>query len=68
MPLYELDGEGPDHEKWFEATVSVGGEVVGTGGGRSKKQAEQAAAEQAWHTMAASPEALDEIVNGGADA
>ena len=36
--------EGPDHAKRFHATVAVGGERRGTGEGRSKKQAEQAAA------------------------
>ncbi len=42
---YEEIGEtGPDHEKIFRFVVKVNGEVVGTGEGRSKKEAEQAAA------------------------
>ena len=45
---YELVGEsGPDHDKLFSVEVSLNGTVVGVGKGRSKKKAEQAAAEQA---------------------
>lgn len=45
---YELTGEsGPDHDKVFAVEVLVNGSVVGVGQGRSKKRAEQAAAEQA---------------------
>jgi ribonuclease-3 len=43
-PRYIVRGEGPDHAKRFFATVLVGGEALGDGEGRSKKQAEQAAA------------------------
>lgn len=46
-PEYEVEGEGPDHDKRFTATVSVDGEVRGRGSGRSKKEAEQAAARAA---------------------
>ena len=46
-PVYELGAEGPDHEKRFSARVSIDGTVVGEGGGRSKKGAEQAAARAA---------------------
>lgn len=45
---YELTGQsGPDHDKVFEVDVLLNGMVVGHGQGRSKKKAEQAAAEQA---------------------
>ena len=45
---YELTGEsGPDHDKTFAVNVLVNETVVGSGTGRSKKKAEQAAAEQA---------------------
>ena len=45
---YELVGSsGPDHAKVFEARVTVNGEPVGSGTGRSKKEAEQAAARSA---------------------
>ncbi|MFM2077372.1 MAG: hypothetical protein RJA49_1262, partial [Actinomycetota bacterium] len=44
---------GPDHDKRFVATVIVQGVAVGEGEGRSKKTAEQAAAEQAWLALTA---------------
>lgn len=45
---YHLTGEtGPDHDKHFTVEVSLNGQVVGAGDGRSKKRAEQAAAEAA---------------------
>lgn len=47
-PLYELSETGPDHDKWFTATVLIDGQAHGTGEGRSKKLAQQAAAENAW--------------------
>lgn len=40
------DEEGPDHAKTFEVVISIGGEVYGMGKGRSKKEAEQRAAEE----------------------
>ena len=43
-----MTGEsGPDHDKQFFADVRLNGEVVGSGSGRSKKAAEQAAAHAA---------------------
>ena len=50
-PVYVLSDTGPDHDKWFSATVIVAGQSVGYGEGRSKKTAEQAAAEQAWMAL-----------------
>jgi ribonuclease-3 len=45
---YAVVGEsGPAHRRTFEVEATVGGESVGTGAGRSKKAAEQMAAEQA---------------------
>jgi ribonuclease-3 len=45
---YEVTGEsGPPHDRVFEVDASVNGQVLGHGSGRSKKAAEQAAAEQA---------------------
>ncbi len=52
-PEYRLIESGPDHEKSFDAAVLVGNEMLGQGAGRSKKEAEQAAAEQAWVELAA---------------
>lgn len=47
-PLYRVTAEeGPDHAKNFHVEVIVGEEVVGSGVGRSKKQAEQQAAKVA---------------------
>jgi ribonuclease-3 len=47
-PTYVLTGEhGPDHAKLFNVTVEIGGEGVSSGEGRSKKEAEQQAAERA---------------------
>jgi ribonuclease-3 len=51
LPRYEVHGEGPDHAKSFTATVSLRGRLMGTGQGRSKKQAEQAAAREAWELL-----------------
>jgi len=51
LPRYQVRAEGPDHSKRFFATVRVGGEVRGEGEGRSKKQAEQAAACVAWENL-----------------
>jgi ribonuclease-3 len=36
--------EGPDHNKMFTVNLEVNGKVIGTGQGRSKAKAEQAAA------------------------
>ncbi len=46
-PLYVVTEEGPDHAKRFFARVHIDGRVLGHGEGRSKKQAEQAAARMA---------------------
>jgi ribonuclease-3 len=43
--VYRVTDEGPDHEKTFHATVFVGERELGSGVGRSKKAAEQIAAE-----------------------
>jgi ribonuclease-3 len=48
LPRYTVEEEGPDHAKRFRASVQVGGRLRGQGEGRSKKQAEQAAARMAW--------------------
>jgi ribonuclease-3 len=48
VPEYHVEESGPDHQKTFRATVGVGGVEYGRGEGRSKKEAEQQAAEAAW--------------------
>lgn len=42
---YKVEDEGPDHDKVFFATVFVGDRELGYGEGKSKKAAEQIAAE-----------------------
>lgn len=51
LPVYSVTDTGPDHAKHFRATVSIAGEERGQGEGRSKKQAEQAAAQVAWQSL-----------------
>lgn len=51
VPRYQVRSEGPDHAKRFYATVTIRGSVYGHGQGRSKKQAEQAAARVAWRAL-----------------
>uniref|UniRef100_UPI001F595CDD ribonuclease III n=1 Tax=Anaeromyxobacter sp. SG17 TaxID=2925405 RepID=UPI001F595CDD len=52
-PRYRVVGEhGPDHSKTFEVETDLRGEVVGKGAGRSKKDAEQAAAKLALDLLA----------------
>lgn len=47
-PSYQVISEkGPDHDKIFTISVSIGQEVIATGLGKSKQQAQQAAAETA---------------------
>jgi ribonuclease-3 len=51
VPRYAVTDDGPDHAKRFFAQVKVGGSVRGLGEGRSKKQAEAAAARAAWEAL-----------------
>jgi ribonuclease-3 len=51
VPEYYVEESGPDHQKSFRAVVRVGGRVYGSGTGRSKKEAEQHAAEAAWSAI-----------------
>jgi ribonuclease-3 len=53
VPTYDVADDGPDHAKSFVATVTLDGHRLGQGEGRSKKQAEQAAARDAWDHLAA---------------
>jgi len=50
-PRYTVRDEGPDHAKSFFATVQVDGVQSGEGQGRSKKEAEQAAAWVAYRSL-----------------
>jgi len=51
-PEYAVEGSGPDHERWFVATATVG-HFVGSGEGSSKKVAEHGAAEAAFEAITA---------------
>ena len=51
VPEYDVTERGPDHEKTFTAEARVAGVVRGAGQGRSKKEAEQQAAEHAWRAI-----------------
>lgn len=42
---------GPDHNKTFRVEVTINSNIVGKGEGKSKKDAEQAAAKEALHLM-----------------
>jgi ribonuclease-3 len=48
LPRYEIQlASGPEHDKSFEVGVRIGGEILGVGRGKSKKKAEQDAAQKA---------------------
>ncbi len=51
-PIYAVSASGPDHDRRFTATVTVG-DVSKTGEGTSKKTAEMAAALSVWRTLSA---------------
>ena len=60
VPHYEVEGSGPDHARRYLATVYVAGQRLGTGEGRSKKDAEQMAAQVACGSL--------EVERGGGNA
>jgi ribonuclease III len=51
VPEYIVTEDGPDHAKTFTASARVAGVDYGAGTGRSKKEAEQQAAETAWSSL-----------------
>ncbi|HET9001320.1 MAG TPA: ribonuclease III [bacterium] len=52
LPRYRITGQrGPEHDRAFVAIVEVNGRVLGEGRGRSKKEAEQVAAQRALETL-----------------
>lgn len=55
-PVYAVEGTGPDHDRHFSAVVAVDGVDYGTGEGRSKKEAEQAAAQVALDALSSGRE------------
>lgn len=67
VPEYVITDDGPDHAKTFTARVRVAERLHGHGVGRSKKEAEQQAAESAYRTLSAelpkvAPRAAPQIV------
>jgi ribonuclease III len=78
VPEYVIEDDGPDHMKTFTAQVRVAERLYGNGIGRSKKEAEQAAAETAYGEIAgtlgiedpidaAVGAAVEEAADGAAD-
>ncbi|MGQ0802296.1 MAG: ribonuclease III [Actinomycetota bacterium] len=65
-PRYQVRREGPPHAPNFFATVLVGGEAAGVGEGRTKRQAEQVAAQSALRRLLAVGK-QDEDDNAGVD-
>ena len=52
--FYEVASEdGPPHDRRFQIRATVGGDEIGIGSGRSKKEAEQAAAQRALEKLRA---------------
>jgi ribonuclease III len=58
-PSYQVQDEGPDHAKTFTAEVLLAGKIHGRGSGRTKKAAEQEAAEAAWRALSADGPSAD---------
>ncbi|MGH7742036.1 MAG: ribonuclease III [Candidatus Eiseniibacteriota bacterium] len=59
-PVYRIRSEyGPDHSKHFNVDVMVGRRVLGSGKGRNKKEAEQAAARGALDQAGALPRIVE---------
>lgn len=63
LPEYRIVERGPDHQKEFTATVYLGGKAWGRGRGRTKKEAEQQAAREAFVKL--SERAVPTSVEGG---
>lgn len=57
VPQYRVASTGPDHDKRFTAHVFIAGRPFGSGGGRSKKEAEQVAAREALDRLEREPDA-----------
>jgi ribonuclease-3 len=64
VPEYRVVSKGPDHAKEFTATVYLAGQHWGRGQGRSKKEAEQQAAREAFTKLVAGSGASPEGSEG----
>lgn len=67
VPEYVIEDAGPDHMKTFTAQVRVADRLYGNGVGRSKKEAEQAAAETAYGEIAAAVGVTDPAQDAAED-
>jgi ribonuclease III len=67
VPEYVIEDDGPDHMKSFTAQVRVGDQLYGNGSGRSKKEAEQGAAETAYGEIVRSLGATGDDATAAAD-
>ena len=65
VPDYHVDESGPDHQKLFRAMVRVGGRELGSGEGRSKKAAEQQAAQAAYESLNGDAKSGDDAAGSG---
>ena len=65
-PATSVRAEGPDHSKRFFATSRCAARSYGEGEGRSKKQAEQAAARAAWQRVPGRLHRAPPSAHGGA--
>lgn len=66
LPVYRTVKEsGPSHNRTFYVEVSISGEVMGMGAGKSKKEAQQAAAKQALEALNALEDEPDFQQSGG---
>jgi ribonuclease-3 len=62
LPDYKVVSEsGPDHEKIFEISVMLKDKLMGTGCGKSKKEAEQAAARNALREINKTRKAMKKV-------
>jgi ribonuclease III len=68
VPEYHVEESGPDHQKSFRASVRVGGRTYGSGTGRSKKEAEQQAAEAAWKAISNGHDPVEPAIPAPGDA
>jgi ribonuclease-3 len=67
VPEYRVSESGPDHAKAFRAVAVVAGRDLGEGSGRSKKEAEQHAAQRAWTVLTAEQDAVPDAGAPGED-
>ena len=68
-PTYRVvSEEGPDHIKQFEVVTVIGKTEYATGGGKSKKDAEQHAAEKTYHMLTKTDDDADNETNSPTDA